>query len=216
MRSLLTSAGLFLAMAASTSADILLDQQYNFSSSFADSTNGNVSEVGQTFTVGIAGTLSSIDVLMFRLSGIFDPTGPAVLKVYNTTGGNPTGAPLTSVSKAKGDISLNVASFATFDVSAAGILVNVGDKLSFGISAPGSEVGPYFLPTTDSPGYAGGNGVNRIINPVGAWQLSQNFDHGFKTVVITAVPEPCSLVLLFAGGMSVACRRRRRSIEFRN
>jgi len=214
MRSLLASLGLFLAVAPGASADILLDQQYSFSSSFADSTNGNVSEVGQTFTVGIAGTLARIDVSMFRLSGIFDPTGPAVLSVYNTTGGNPTGAPLTSVSKPKVDISLNVASFASFDVSAASISVNVGDKLSFGISSPGSEVGPYFLPTTDFPGYAGGNGVNRIINPVGAWQLSQNFDHGFQTFVNAAIPEPSAFVLSFITGISLAFSRRRRTVEF--
>ncbi len=70
---------LFIILSLSTSSlvrsDIVLDQHHTFTSSIANSTNGDVSQMGQTFTVGVAGTLDHIDVLMFRLGGIFDPTG---------------------------------------------------------------------------------------------------------------------------------------------
>jgi hypothetical protein len=183
---------------AASARGAVLDQQYDFTSSVANTTNGNLGEVGQTFTVGIAGTLDHIDVRMFRLSGIFDPTGDPILSVYATSSGLPTGSPLTTATVPEGSVPLDpvgTPAFVTFDVSGAGLAVTPGEVLAFAISTT-SEVGPYWLITDQGQPieYAGGAAVSRF--PPGPWSaMSPPQDHAFQTWV-TPVPEPGSLVLL--------------------
>lgn len=179
-----------LAIAVAARGEIVLDQQHTFTSSIANSTNGDVTQVGQTFTVGVAGTLDHIDVFMFRLGGIFDPTGDALLRVFNTSGGLPMGSPLASVTIAELLVPLNNAAFVTFDVSSAAVAVNVGELLAFSVTATGG-VGPYFLPTDQSQSieYAGGAAIIKFGN--NAWQMtSPPQDQSFRTFVnATAAPE---------------------------
>jgi hypothetical protein len=178
-----------LAITVGARGDIVLDQQHSFTSSFASSTNGDVSQMGQTFTVGIAGTLDHIDVLMFRLGSIFDPTGDPLLRVFNTDGGLPTGEPLATVTIPEANVPLNNAAFVSFDVSSAAIEANIGEVLAFSITAT-SGVGPYFLLTDQGQSieYAGGAAIAKIgANP---WQpISPAQDHGFKTYVLADVVE---------------------------
>jgi hypothetical protein len=204
---------LFIILSLSTSAvvrsDIVLDQHHTFTSSIANSTNGDVSQMGQTFTVGVAGTLDHIDVLMFRLGGIFDPTGDPVMRIFNTAGGFPNGSPLALVTIPKVNVPLNVAAMVTFDVSSAGIVVNPGDILAFSITAA-AGTGPYFLLTDQGQAieYNGGAGIAKFgANP---WQLFNppDQDHGFRTFV-NSVPEPASIPLLLLSGFAMVCRRRR-------
>jgi hypothetical protein len=181
-----TWAILFCVGAASAGqAEVVLDQQHAFTSSIANSTNGDVTLVGQTFTVGVAGTLDHIDVFMFRLGGIFDPTGDPVLRVYNTAGGLPTGAALITVSIGEALVPLNNPDFVTFDVSSAAISITPGQVLAFSLTAA-SGVGPYFLPTDQGQQieYPGGDAV---INFGGnGWQfLTPPQDHSFRTYVDT-------------------------------
>lgn len=207
LATILLAAGLLAAPARAA----VLDQQYDFSSSVANTTNGNLGEVGQTFTVGIAGTLDQIDVRMFRLSGIFDPTGDPILSIYSTSGGLPTGSPLATATVPEASVPLNpvgTPAFVSFDVSAAGLLVNPGDVLAFAIRTT-SEVGPYWLITDQGQPieYAGGAAVSRF--PPGAWSaMSPPQDHAFQTWV-TPVPEPQSFVLLGMGVVALWIGRRR-------
>jgi hypothetical protein len=200
---------IFTLSVATAQAVAILDQEHNFQSSLANSTNGNVGEIGQTFTVGIAGTLDHIEVLMFRLGGIFDPTGDPILSVYATAAGLPTGAPLATSTVPEAIVPFSTAAFVSFDVSSAAIPVGLGDLLAFAISTT-SEVGPYFLLTRGDTGqpedYAAGTVVSRF--PPGPWSaLTQ--DHGFRTYVVP-VPEPQSVVLLGLGLAAVVAMRRRR------
>lgn len=196
-------------MASTCAADIILDQQFSFTSSIANSTNGDVSQMGQTFTVGFEGTLHRIDVYMFRLDGIFDPTGVPQLRVYNTAGGLPVGSELLMTSVPKLNVPLNNAAFVSFDVSSFNLAVNPGDMLAFSITAS-TGTGPYFLPSSQGQAinYTGGTAVAKFgANP---WQFfAQNQDHSFRTYV-NAVPEPSGAVLtLILTMISLASRRRR-------
>lgn len=179
---------LVLCLPVAARGDIVLDQQHSFTSSVGNSTNGDVTQVGQTFTVGVAGTLDHIDVFMFRLGSIFDPTGDPLLRVFNTSGGLPTGAPLATVIISELLVPLNNAAFVTFDVSSAAVAVNVGELLAFSVTATGG-VGPYFLPTDQgSPPeieYTGGAAVIKFGgNP---WQMtSPPQDQSFRTFVDAA------------------------------
>lgn len=189
--------------------DIILDQQYSFSSSVASSTNGDVSQMGQTFTVGIGGTLDHIDVLMFRLGGIFETTGDPVLSVYNVSGGLPFGSPLATVSIPEINVPYNNAAMVSFDLSAAAISLNVGDILAFSVTAS-SGVGPYFLLTDQGQPieYGGGNAIAKFgANP---WQtIAPNQDHGFQTFV-NAIPEPATGTLLLLSSLLIGAVWRNR------
>ncbi len=198
---------------APADGDIVLDQQHSFTSSIGNSTSGDVSQIGQTFTVGIAGTLVRIDVLMFRLGGIFDPTGDPVMRIYSVAGGFPAGSPLATFSIPEANVPLNAAAMVSFDVSSASLAVSPGNVLAFSMSAA-SGVGPYFLLTDQGLfiEYTGGEGVAKFgSNP---WQFFNDpQDHGFRTWVDAAViPEPSTLAIL-AGLAIIGSQMRSRNMR---
>jgi hypothetical protein len=210
MRRLLFSLVVIL-VGTDTFAAVVLDQQHNTPTSVADSTNGAVSEVAQTFTVGIAGTLDHIDVSMFQLGAPFATNGDPKLSVYNTTAGVPSGSPLTTIQVSTTLVPFNTAAFVTFDVSTAAIPVSVGQVLAFGVSTL-SDPGPYFVPQDSDTGavgnYAGGAAYRRTL-PAQPWQvLTPAQDHEFRTFV-NAVPEPSTLLLAAVGTISLVLARRR-------
>ncbi len=171
-------------------AAVVLDQQHNVATSIADSTNGAVSEVAQTFTVGVAGTLDHFEISMFQLGSIFTTTGDPQLSVYSTAGGVPTGVALATVQIPSAQVPLNTAGFVSFDVSASAIPVTVGEVLAFGVFTS-SDPGPYFLPDDNDTGasddYTAGAAYRRI-RPADPWQLLQPFgDHEFRTFVNAVV-----------------------------
>ena len=201
-------------------AAVIVDQQHSFVSGVANSTNGNVSEVGQTFTVGISGTLHHVDVLMFRLGGIFDPTDDPIFSLYATSGGVPVGSPLATSSVLEAVVPVSTASFVTFDISSAAIPVIAGDVFAWGIRS-NSSIGSYFLLADGDTGqpsdYTDGDAVSRELNPPGGppdpWSLLQPAqDHGFRTFVV-AVPEPGSFCLLGIGVLAMVAKTRVRKIR---
>jgi hypothetical protein len=191
MGRLLVAVTVILVGAMRVPAAIVLDQQHNVATSIADSTNGAVSEVAQTFTVGVAGTLDHFDISMFQLGSIFTTTGDPQLNVYSTAGGVPTGAALATVQIPSAQVPLNTAAFVSFDVSASAIPVTVGEMLAFGVFSS-SDPGPYFLPYNDDTGasgnYAGGAAYRRT-RPSQPWQSFQPAkDHEFRTFVNSVSP----------------------------
>jgi hypothetical protein len=159
------------------------------------------------FTVGLAGTLHHIDVYMFRLGGIFDPTGDPVSRLYNTLSGLPDGAPLFTATVPEANVPLNNAAFVTFDLSSAGIAVSPGNVLAFAVTGA-SGTGPYFLPSDQGQAieYVGGDAIAKFgANP---WQsFTPPLDHSFRTVVET-IPEPSGVAFCMALiGLTVATHR---------
>ena len=193
--------------------DVVLDQENIFASGVFDVASGTSSEVGQTFTVGLSGTLDHIDVFMNRIDFGFFQSGDAVLSVYNTAGGLPTGSALATSVVLQADI-LTTPSFISFDVSPSAVQVSANDILAFGITSTGSK-GYGLSVATDN--YSRGDAVDRILNiPPDPWQFSTVFtpqgdvrsDHSFRTFVSVPEPSTFAIAVVIAAAFSTARRTR--------
>jgi hypothetical protein len=173
--------GLLLASSEMIAAEVL-DQQSVFDSAIADS-GSSAQEVGETFTVGVDGTMSRIEVLLAR-AGFSSANG--VFRVYSTSGGLPN-ASLGSAVINSAAVSTTTPTFISFDLNSFNIAARAGDMFAFGISSP--DGGLYFLPDSfQSNPYAGGTGVRRTLSaPPGPWSI-QTYDYSFKTYVNAASP----------------------------
>jgi hypothetical protein len=161
----------------------VLDQQCLFDSAIADSASSS-QEVGQTFTVGVTGTMSRIEVLLAQASF---SSADGVFNVYSTSAGLPDTS-LGSATISSSLVSTTVPTFISFDLSSFNIPVRVGDVLAFGVSSPGG--GLYFLPDSfQSDPYAAGTSVQRTLTvPPGPWSTVAH-DDSFKTYVnVTSAP----------------------------
>lgn len=215
--SLFVIAALSVAFTAkSATAQIVVDQ-------FADAFNApNPSgELGgpviadfqnalQTFTVGVSGTLATIEVQVQQSSDPNDPPiDSLVVSILGTTAGVP------AFSQNLGSVSLPPASiplfddfasgpFTAFDVSGLGIAVAPGDVLAIELSYAASD-GSYFVYDSEVNVYDGGTSYT--------FEPFTNFftdtsprDLGFRTSVL--IPEPASLALVVLGGLLLKRRLR--------
>jgi hypothetical protein len=162
---------------------------------------------GQTFTIGITGILSAIEVRVAKNPNIIEDL---TLDLRTTNGSLPglAGATLATAVLSAGDIPDSVTSFISFDLSAAGIDVTAGDFLSFVLSSPTLHSNPasYFISNSGAEGgYDGGEGF------WASYQDGNNFevlnDLFFRTFV--EVSEPGSLAVLGLGLFVLASARRR-------
>jgi hypothetical protein len=157
-----------------------LDQQNDVTgSATADSTSSGF-EPAQTFTVGVAGTLSRIEAQLSRPS--FTTNGSVTLTIYNTISGVPN-ASLGTADLSWDAIPTTGYAFQSFDVSALAIPVHVGDVLAASIRSDG-----FFLWRNSFNGntYAGGETKFRVQGmPTGPWtSYTPPHDSGFKTYVL--------------------------------
>lgn len=163
-------------------------------------------KVFQSFSVGISGVLTGVDVYV-ESNGT--PAQNLVLDVVSTA--DPLGTALASMSVAPSGVS-GAGGFVSFDLSAANLAVLAGDLLSIRLSSAqdfSGNVNEYFAIGNQVGGYAGGQGQH--------WNSSSGFnspgwDFYFKTWVDDAggqVPEPSALLLAIAAlGAAGAARRR--------
>lgn len=182
---------------------VVLDQQNVFTSSIGDTGNGFSQEIGQTFTVGVEGQLTQVDVYLARFPFTTDNL---VFRLYSTSGGLPSSQLGTDLLLAPAAVSTTAAEFESFDVTSFGVSVDVGDVLAFSITSTAST--SYILPFSETSLYAGGAPVRRVLNvPPDPWQFSPGVvrDYGFRTFV-DAIPEPSALGGLLLAALCL-CRR---------
>jgi hypothetical protein len=216
---LLTSSAILLLAPAPSRAAAILDQSFDpgtpsaFAAVFGPTSGFGAifQDVAQTFTVGVSGQLTQIDILMTTRG---TPPGDLILDVRSTTAGVPNeddGSVLGSIVVPAA--TLPPASFVSFDLSGAGIQLAAGDVVAFVLRSRDSTLGDdYWIGGGDPGGYAAGDAFLRQNGSPGTWQpwdgSTNVIDLGFKTYML--VPEPGTGVLLALGLVGLAARSRQR------
>jgi len=216
----------FVMVSTIAEATPILDANYQPSGAFGDggSVVASIQTLGQTFTVGLTGLLTDVDVL-FERYGAFGFTPPTqddlLISIWTTSSGLPDARltadvviPIASIPI--GLTSLQISEYAY--VSAAFALpVTAGQVLA--IVAMSNDPNYYAWYRSFAGTYAGGIGAYRT--PVGApWQVADGDDFPFRTYVDPAatapVPEPTSLALVTSGAAAYIASRRRVRTRLRN
>jgi hypothetical protein len=155
----------------------VLDQQSTNSSGLGQSPSDAV-EWAQSFTVGVTGTLSRVEVYILKILNV---TQDLTVTIYEANSGVPTTS-LGSATLFSSTIT-GSAAFRSVDVAELGINVTAGEKLAFGLKkAPDSGI--HIMPYDGGNPYAGGNTFSRNLGPpVLAWVAQPTVDFGFKTYV---------------------------------
>jgi hypothetical protein len=173
---------------------------------------GGTQNLAQTFTVGITGTLSEVDVSVERFA-FQPPTGTLILQIRATTGGVPAADPSFLLQASVPESALPLApnyGFVSFDVSSAGLHVTQGEQLAIVLLAPNFANPVSWIGVQGNPYPAGGSFVEQEPN-FGWLPLVPTSDLGFRTFVAT-VPEPSTLImagLASPAGLAWVSRRRR-------
>lgn len=140
-------------------------------------------ETGQTFTAGVTGTLSFVEVYVEQaLAG-----SALVLDVRPTSGGIPVESDLlalATVTIPDGTIGAP-AGFFTFDLQAQDVEVTAGDVLAITLRAVGGS-GLYRWGADGLPGYDAGAAWSRT--PPGFWTETTGADFLFRTYVTPPAP----------------------------
>jgi hypothetical protein len=156
----------------------VLDQQNVFESSIADSPS-DAQEFAQTFTVGVDGTLSRIEVFLTKTN----PFNNVIMSVYSTSDGVPNAVVATASLPPAAVPSLQ--NFVSFDVSSFLVAVSSSDVLAFALKKDGFDGGPYIMPFMLNNSYPAGSSYRRTLSdPPGPWVIQDNRDYGFKTYVL--------------------------------
>jgi hypothetical protein len=195
---LAVSAGLALGVCGPAGATVVLDQVSLETPGF----NGFISDGAgfgraQTFTVGIAGLLDSVEVTMLPVFVAGPGDNPTTLRILATSGGVPVGGSGGSTVLATSSSVIGSGGAFTFDLSAAALAVDVGDVLAIEILGGGWSW------AEGANSYAGGGDYFFNGSSTPDWTANDGIDNAFRTFVenglVTAVPEPASLALFGAG-----------------
>ncbi len=181
MRHVLPVLGLLIP-AAATLAVPIVDQSHVIT----QSTGGRIIFAGdspaQTFTVGSAGLLPQVDVLLLRDTG---DIGGLALELWPVVAGGPAGStPLFSTPINPNVVPVNSPAFVPIDVTAGGLHVSPGDQFAIAVSGTAGLSDPNASWSSGFPGYNAGGKFSRS----GVWEIgSSDFDYGFRTWVDPAI-----------------------------
>ncbi|MEM6394186.1 MAG: PEP-CTERM sorting domain-containing protein [Planctomycetota bacterium] len=208
-----------ILITTASSAQVVVDQQadaFNAPNPIGELGGPSVAffqDVQQTFTVGVAGTLQTVELQVMRGEPLFPGGVPNEDVVVSILGTTPAGLP--DFTQNLGSVSLPVSSipafddfttgpYTAFDVSGLGIEVSPGDVFAIDV-ASATDPESYFVWDSEVDIYAGGISTTLGVFD-GFFSDFPGRDLGFRTSVL--IPEPASLTLLALGGVALLSRRR--------
>lgn len=211
---LAAAAGLTLATAGQAAP--LLDQEYDAFAAGADSAvllNTNFAHA-QSFTVGIAGQLTSMEI-QIRRTNLDPPISDLTFDILPIQGGIPGGTPLASGSIASAsvpELDFTDDSFVSVDLTSFNLFVGVGEVLAIALEYLDS--GSYNWLSTPVGNFYGA-GAQFVSLPPGPFDIELvNGDLGFRTFVdpdaTPPVPEPGTLASLAFGLLAFGFARRQK------
>jgi hypothetical protein len=172
----------------------------------------------QTFTVGVSGSLSRVELGVFKAGADAGPLTVDIIRVLNSQpsfavadrlasqtlsfdgGGIPFNAPLSQPA-----FTLSV------DFSAADLQFNAGDQVGIALRSDSPPYGGYTVWQTTSSLYAGGHASSlRLSDNL----LITHYDTQFATYMLT-VPEPQTIGLVALAGFILGGRRARQTGTWR-
>ena len=195
-------------------AGSVLDQQLNPASyapfDLLSAGFGGTQNLAQTFTVGITGTLSEVDVSIERFA-FNPPTGTLFMQIRTTTAGVPAADPSFLIQASVPESALPIAGnygFVAFNVLSAGLQVTQGEQLAIVLLAPNFANPVSWIGVQGDP-YPAGSSFQEDEPDFGWLPSFPAGDYGFETFV--SVPEPSTLTMLSVACLAgVACVSRRR------
>ena len=210
-----------LCLTTTTHAEVILDQSYSPAAPPHEAViNTQVNSViwAQTFTVGVNGLLSELDLKIHK-EGF--PSEPLLVDIRTVSGGVPSfpdsGANILeswSISPALLGFGLLGADEFVRTALPNPIAVTTGDQLAIVLRSdqPASGLSPSYRwqGLTTGPGYSGGA---TYLKGSTAWGIHGS-DRAFQTFVdVPVVPEPSSCALLAGLGIAWFGRARRRALN---
>lgn len=227
-RAALAAAALGLASVPAFAGTITLDQSHSSTTDFGnvnyDANDAEYCDLAQTFTVGLAGKLDHIELLLTRDAS---NASSLIVDVRTTSAGSPTTANSGATVLASGTVATSAVSshdtrspnpgWVSVDLSSFNLTVAAGQLLSITLRTGAADENWYWWGAT-SDTYSGGGAFYRLTSGSGAWSAHpNNTDFGFKSWVdvpttAAVVPLPPAALLGFGllGGMGLVRRLRRR------
>ena len=205
----LTQTVVLLAVSRPLMASPVLDQ-FQLDGTEQNQAIHSTRDVGQTFTVGIAGLLASIELSLFESGS----GGDLTVEILDMSAGSISTAPIlgsvaipeTALGPSPTTLSSGSTTATLIELSSLGIGVDVGDVLAFRLTST-----RILEPPTNI--YAIRTAVFSDLYGGGAYFVGNTFiegDAAFKTfVTVTAVPEPTTLLLMAIGLAGIAATRQR-------
>lgn len=200
--------------ASSATLAATLDQEFNLIGSNKVLSVDVDNDLSQTFSVGITGTLSSIDLLIKSVNSTED----LMVDIRQTTvSGSPVeediGDEILGSFTVTAD-SINepgAFTFKSFDVSALGIDITNGNLLAISLTS-NESIGSYQWVVNTSGGYSGGEAYLRGAD-IGSstWTTFRNSDLSFRTYV-QPVPVPAAVWLFGSGLLGLIGIARRKKV----
>ena len=196
---------ILLAMIVIAKVDAeVLDQSHDFPPDQEGTIRSDIDRV-QTFTVGVTGTLTRIELRARRFTD--STSAPLIIDIRNTSSGvpeEPNSPVLATTTASAGSIplgSISNAPFTSFDLSTASLDVSSGDVLAIVLRSTDQ----YEWMKDNSAGYSGGSEfIRSTISPT--WTVGElDDDFAFQTFV---VPEPSAAYIFAAAFVSLGFRRK--------